>query len=296
VVIALDPILLNVGPLAVRWFGLLALLGLGLAVWLSLREIQRQALPRAMALDALAWGVPAGLLTARLVYVLGWWDYYLTHGNELWQLNLDGLSLWGGLVGGTLIAAARLGRGGNWRRRRRIFDAVAPGVALGIAIGRLGAFVDGHGQGMPSALPWATQYTNRLASTPDFGVPRHPAQLYDGLVALALWLVASHLPSRLPAGTRLVVFAGTYATARLALGAVRLDPPFVLGLQVEQVLALGVLVGSLTYALRPVVAGLSTSRFRPGSGFHLSLRKIRRAGQVSDGGQPAPVSKDSVAA
>lgn len=259
--IALDPVVLHLGPLAVRWFGLLALAGLGLAIWRSQRALDREHLPRKVALDALAWALPAGLVTARLVHVLGWWDYYLTHTSELWQLNLDGLSLWGGLLGGGLMAFARL-RSEPDRQRRRMLDAVAPKIGLGIAVGRLGAFLDGHGQGVPSDLPWATQYANRLAATPDFGVSRQPAQLYDAAVALALWLILSALPRRWPAGSRLAVFLVLYSAARLGLGAVRLDPPFLFGLQIEQIVALGGLGFGVWYALRPLLVSDHAS---PGS-------------------------------
>jgi phosphatidylglycerol:prolipoprotein diacylglycerol transferase len=236
VLIGIDPVILAIGPLAVRWFGLCALLGLGLATYLSMRAIERQRLGPALALDALAWGLPVGLLSARLVHVLGNWDYYLIHTSELWQLNPDGLSLWGGLLGGAAVAAARLGR--DPTRRRRILDASVPNVLLGIALGRLGAFLDGHGQGAPSDLPWATLYTQPLAATPDFGVPRHPAQLYDVLLCLMLCVVLRALP-RQPAGTRLAAFLALYGTGRVMLGLVRLDAAFLFGLQIEQLLALG---------------------------------------------------------
>jgi prolipoprotein diacylglyceryltransferase len=117
---------------------------------------------------------------------------------------------------------------------------------LGIAVGRVGAFLDGYGQGLPSDLPWASQYTSQLMATPDFGVPRHPAQLYDALVAVALYL----LIQRLPENWRASVFLALYATARLALGAVRLDPAFLFGFQIEQLLATGTLVVGIVYGLR----------------------------------------------
>jgi phosphatidylglycerol---prolipoprotein diacylglyceryl transferase len=246
--IGIDPIAMTVGPLTVRWFGVLALGGLCLAIGLSLRELERQRIGARRTLDALAWALPFGVLSARLVNVLGSWDYYLTNSAELWRLNLSGLSLWGGLVGGGLVFAARLGRGAY---PRQVLDAVVASVALGIAIGRLGEFVDGQGQGLPSSLPWATQYASRLASTPDFGVPRHPAQLYDALVALAMCVCLWLLPGGSPMGMRLAAFLVVYGGARLALGAVRLDPAFLFGLQIEQLLALGsvsvggVLVGRL---------------------------------------------------
>jgi phosphatidylglycerol:prolipoprotein diacylglycerol transferase len=177
-------------------------------------------------------------------------------------MPVDGLSLWGGLAGGGLIAAARLGRRGR-HLRRCVLDAVVPCAALGISVGRLGEFLDGHGQGLPSALPWATAYANRLAASPDFGVPRHPAQLYDALVALALFGLVQALPRASPtgtraaawrpAGTRTAVFLVGYGGARLLLGAVRLDPAFLFGLQLEQLLALGSIGVGLVWWLRPVL-------------------------------------------
>src|SRR5260370_5193324 len=86
VLVTINPVVLELGPLAVRWFGLLALVGLLLAVWLSLRDLRRRGLGRQPALGALAWGLPAGLLVGRLVHVLGWGDCFLTNPSARWQL------------------------------------------------------------------------------------------------------------------------------------------------------------------------------------------------------------------
>jgi phosphatidylglycerol:prolipoprotein diacylglycerol transferase len=255
-ILPFPPVLVTIGPLAVRWFGLLALVGLGVAVWLSLRDLERARLSRTVALDALAWSLPAGLLAGRAAFVLGWWDYYLTRPGEIGQLGVDGLSLWGGLAGALVIAAARLRR--EPLRRRRIFDVVAPNMALGIAVGQLGAFLDGHGQGLVSSLPWATMYASPLAASPDFGVTRHPVQAYTASVALALFLVVRRQPSRWPAGSRVAVLLVALGVASAVLGALRLEPAFLFGLQVEQLLALGAAFAGLVYGLRPLLA--STER------------------------------------
>jgi phosphatidylglycerol:prolipoprotein diacylglycerol transferase len=242
--IGLTPLVLQLGPVVVRAFVVLALCGLGIGIWLTLRGARRAGLRRGPILDALAWAIPIGILCARLVNVLGFWDYYLTRPADLWRLSLDGLSLWGGLVGGGLVAAAVLRR--DAVRRRRIFDVAAPAVLLGIAVMQLGAFLDGYGQGGPSDLPWATQYSSPLAATPDFGVPRHPAQLYDGLVALALFGLLQRLPSQ----WRMAAALSLYGAARVALGPLRLEPAFLFGLQIEQILAAGTVVVGIVYGLR----------------------------------------------
>jgi prolipoprotein diacylglyceryl transferase len=245
--IGLDPVWLRIGSFALRPLGLFALLGLGIGVWLTLRRLPADK-DRDAVLTALAWAIPTGVLTAHVVHVLGWWDYYLTHGADIWRLGIDTLSLWGGLVGGGAIAWARLRN--NSARRLQILDAAAPGVALAIAVGRIGAFLDGAGQGVATNVPWATQYTSPLAATPDFGVARHPAQLYDALVCLALLGLLLILKDRLRPGSAAALFVISYAATRVALGAVRLDPPFLFGLQIDQILALGAIAFVLSSRLR----------------------------------------------
>jgi prolipoprotein diacylglyceryltransferase len=114
-----------------------------------------------------------------------------------------------------------------------VFEAAAPGIALAIAIGQLGAFIDGQGQGLPSDLPWATRYTNPLSAVPDFRLARHPVQIYDGVIACALFMLLARLRPGLRWWSGVVV----YGLARIGLGAVRLDPEFLFGLQLEQLLA-----------------------------------------------------------
>jgi phosphatidylglycerol---prolipoprotein diacylglyceryl transferase len=261
VTLPFTPVLVSIGPLGVRWFGVLSLVGLAVAVWLSLRDLERARLSRTAALHALAWGLPAGLLVGRLVYVLGWWDYYLMHAAEIGKLNVSGISLWGAMLGGAAVFGAQLKR--DPLRRRRIFDVVVPNAALGIAVGQLGAFLEGAGQGLPSDVPWATRYASPLAAAPDIGVPRHPVQLYDALIALAVFGISRALPRRLPAGTRLAVFLVLFGADRVALGALRLDSAFLFGLQIEQLLAIGVVAFGAVYALRRLLMP-GTTRVRAG--------------------------------
>lgn len=237
-VVALNPIAMKLGPYAVGWFGLLALVGLASGVAATLRDAGAMGLPREPLLDALAWAIPVSVLGGRLVHVLGAVDRYLVEPGGLPGISLTGLSLWGAIAAGGLVAASYL------RARKLdawlVADAAAPGLALGIAIGRLGELVQGVGQGTPTTAPWGTRYLDPLSGTPDFGVPRHPAQAYDGLIALGLFLVLAaqrRRPSR--PGVRFCLFLMLYGAARIVLGQVRLDAPLVAGLQAEQLIALG---------------------------------------------------------
>jgi len=243
IVIPFEPLVVPVGPLAMRMFGLLALVGLGAAIWLTLRQLDG-ADGRA-ALRALAWALPVGVVAARLADILTWWDFYLLHSQDLLRLSPDALALWGGLVGGGLVASAALRH--DPARRARIFNAAAPAVAMGIAIGRLGQFLDGYGQGIPSSLIWATQYSSRLMAAPDFGVPRHPVQIYDALITLALCCVLW----RMRLAWRAATFLIAYSTVSLALAPLRLEPAFLLGIQIEQLLAAAVFVTGVRLVLRP---------------------------------------------
>lgn len=248
-VLGFDPVALRLGRYAVGWFGIFALLGVGAAIAVLLRQAAARGLPREPLLDATAWALPLGACGARLTYLVGSWGRSGTEPDVLWQLPLAGLSLWGGLAAGGLVAAVVLKSRGV--SRRLVADAVAPGLAMGIALGRFGQLLEGVGQGTRTFLPWGTQYASRLSASPDFGVPRHPTQVYDGLVALALGLlVLASARFALAPGVRFWTFLALYAAARVVSGPVRLDPPLVLGLQAGQCLALVALSVALIHLVR----------------------------------------------
>jgi phosphatidylglycerol:prolipoprotein diacylglycerol transferase len=258
IVVSIDPIAFSLGTIQVRWFGILAVLAVLVTVGLTVRGARKAGVAQTAVLDAAALAIPVGVVCARALHVLGGWDYYVTQPGEIWQLNLGGLSLWGALIGGGIALAWALRS--NGLVRAGVADLAAPAFGLGIAIGSIGSFIDGDGLGVPSSLPWAAQYTYEAAMVPDFGVPRHPVQLYLGLGALLLAALVLVMPRSAPAGWRAWLFLLGFGILRIAVSPLRLDPPFVLDLQVDQLLA--ILVAGWA-ALQMALAVLHVGARRP---------------------------------
>jgi phosphatidylglycerol:prolipoprotein diacylglycerol transferase len=195
-----DPIAFSIGPLAVRWYGLMYLIAFAAVLVLGrLRMAHPSAKLASMdarALDdLLLYGVIGVLLGGRLGYVLFYKPaYYLQHPAEIIAIWQGGMAFHGGMLG-VIIALAVF-----CARRKIAFlavtDFIAPLVPLGLAAGRLGNFINGELWGRvadPAAVPWAMVF----AQAGD-GLPRHPSQLYqmalEGLLLFAiLWWLSSRL-------------------------------------------------------------------------------------------------------
>lgn len=186
-----DPILISLGPLAIRWYGLMYLAAFGFLWWLGRMRIARGLAPidREQFDDLIFLGVLGTILGGRLGYVLFYKPaYYLSHPLEIFAIWQGGMAFHGGLLG-VLAAAAFFA----WRRRIdwwRLMDFVAPCVPTGLAAGRLGNFINGELWGRPTDLPWGMVF--RGAGS----LPRHPSQLYqfalEGVLLFALlWWYAS---------------------------------------------------------------------------------------------------------
>jgi phosphatidylglycerol:prolipoprotein diacylglycerol transferase len=229
-----DPIAISIGPLAVRWYGLMYLVGFAGFFWLGARRIQQGLAPvtRAQLDDLLFLGVLGVILGGRLGYVLFYKPaYYFTHPLEILALWQGGMSFHGGLLGVMLAMAFAA-----WRHKidwLRLMDFVAPLVPLGIAAGRFGNFINGELWGRETSLPWGMVF--RHAGT----APRHPSQLYEfaleGLVLLALLWWFSSKPR--PRGQVSALFLIGYGAARFAVEFAR-EPDSFLGF-----LALGLSMG-----------------------------------------------------
>ena len=186
----IDPVLVNIGPLPVRWYALAYIAGLVLGWFYARWVVQRDQLwgpvarpPAASLDDLLVYAALGVVIGGRLGYVLFYnFDYYLANPLEAFAVWKGGMAFHGGLAGAAL---------GIWLFARRnnvsalsVADICAAAVPLGIGLGRIANFIKPELWGRPSDVPWAMVF-------PDAGpVLRHPSQLYEAtLEGLVLFIV-----------------------------------------------------------------------------------------------------------
>jgi len=190
-----DPVAFSLGPLAVRWYGLMYLVGFAL-FWglgrLRAREAWR-GMSRQDVEDLLFFGVLGVIIGGRLGYVLFYKPgYYLEHPLEALMLWKGGMASHGGIIG--VIVVMWLFARARGKSFLQVADFVVPLVPLGLAVGRLGNFINGELWGRaadPGVWPWAMVFPQA-----GDGVPRHPSQLYQAalegvLLFVILWLYSS---------------------------------------------------------------------------------------------------------
>lgn len=237
----------HIGPLFVRYYGIILMLGALAGAWLASVESRRRGQDSEVVWDGLIWVLIGGIIGARLWHVFTpppsmveqgiTTAFYLTHPLDILAIWRGGLGIPGAVIGGGLAL--------YWYCRKHKFnfllwtDIAAPGLALGQAIGRWGNFVNQELYGRPSDLPWA------IRIDPQFRVPGfenyeyfHPTFLYESLwsfanVALLLWL-ARRFSDHLKSGDIFLVYLIVYPIGRFLLEFLRLDSSQLAGINANQ--------------------------------------------------------------
>ena len=243
-----DPILVHLGPLAISWYGLAVATGILVGVWLTTREAGRKGLPVEPVIDLIFWIAGGGLVGARLLYVLDQWPFFAANPLQILAIQTGGLSIMGAILGGGLAAAVLAHRKGL--PIRRFFDAAAPGIVLGQAIGRFGCLFTGDTLGRPTDGTWGIVYLNPMARAPQLGVAYQPAFFYEQLWDLLVFAIIWRMRKRISAdGQLFALYLGLYAIGKFAITFVRLDPVYFWGLQQSHFVALGLLAIAIVWAL-----------------------------------------------
>ncbi len=238
-------------------YGTMLVVGMLAAAWVSGRHGRSLGLTRLDAFDLGLWLLAAGIVGAHLLHAVVSWRTYFAGGFEGWiaSLRRGGLAYYGGLAAAIPVLWF-------WGRRRGVpfldlLDFVAPLGALGLAVTRIGCFLNGCCYGVPSRLPWAVSFP--AGSLPQRGqvaaglvapaaasLPVHPVQLYEFAAGLVLFgLFWARFPRRRFAGEVVAAFGLLYGIWRFLAEFLRADAPGwrpeTSGLTVYQELSLGVI-------------------------------------------------------
>lgn len=245
----MHPIAFDVGPLTIRWYGVMVAMAFLVGLWTASRRAPRDRIAGEKIVDAGIWILIGAIIGARFLYVVSYWDRLFERPlwpsapwTEIFMVQRGGLVFYGGLIGASLtcIIYSRVRQLPLWK----LADIFAPSIALGYVLGRLGCFLNGCCYGRVCELPWAVRYPNLsdlwkqhyeagLVDQTSRSAPLHPTQLYDALLSFALYVGLAWLFRRKKfdgqvfavyllcyAVTRSIVemFRGDYAVAQIRAG------------------------------------------------------------------------------
>jgi len=245
------------GPLYIRFYGIIIMLGVLAAGWLASREAKRRGLDPELVWDGIIWVIIGGVIGARLWHIFTPTPtdieaglttlYYLTHPLDAINIRRGGLGVPGAVIGGGLAVLILA------RRKKLDFalwlDIIAPGLALAQAIGRWGNFANQELYGPPTDLPWG------IPIEPQYRLPGfeqythfHPLFLYESLWNLMnmaiLLFIGRRFEDKLIPGDIILTYLIIYPLGRFLLEFIRLDSAQIAGINANQTFMLIVAIAA----------------------------------------------------
>jgi phosphatidylglycerol:prolipoprotein diacylglycerol transferase len=244
------PIIFQLGPLAIRWYGLLIASAVLIGVSLSQYLAEKRHVNPELLGDLAIWLVLGAIPCARIYYVAFEWPQYAQRPEDIIAIWKGGIAIHGAILGGTIAALifAKIQRVSFWQ----LADLIAPSAILGQAIGRWGNFFNSEAFGSPTDLPWklyipANSRPRAYANFEYF----HPTFLYESLwnltvFGLLLTLFFRDLQGkiRLKTGALFLVYIAAYSSGRVWIEGLRTDSLMFGPLRAAQMVSLtGIVLG-----------------------------------------------------
>ncbi|MEG4225107.1 prolipoprotein diacylglyceryl transferase [Microcoleus sp. N9_B2] len=244
------PIIFQLGPVAIRWYGLLIASAVLIGVSLSQYLAEKRRVNPELLGDLAIWLVLGAIPCARIYYVAFEWPQYAQRPEDIIAIWKGGIAIHGAILGGTIAALifAKIQRVSFWQ----MADLIAPSAILGQAIGRWGNFFNSEAFGSPTDLPWKLYIppNSRPAAYANFEY-FHPTFLYESLwnltvFGLLLTLFFRDLQGkiRLKIGALFLVYIAAYSLGRVWIEGLRTDSLMFGPLRTAQMVSLtGIVLG-----------------------------------------------------
>jgi len=213
------PIISCIGPIEVRWYGLMYVVAIIVGIILVNQEVKRRELSLSLddILDFVLVTIPIAIVFARLYYVVFQWNHYGQNLDQIYKIWEGGLAIHGGLIGGAIAMLIFC----HWKKINFwIFaDVIAPALILGMALGRFGNFMNGDAYGVPTDSIFGMIFPdNSPAGQVYSGLHIHPTMLYEmfgDLVIFGVLMFLRYRPFR--PGFLISLFAMSYAALRFVV-------------------------------------------------------------------------------
>ena len=257
----------------IHFYALFILIGIAVAIWIGTRRFTKRGGSSSAILDIALWAVPFGIVGGRLFHVITHWNFYFHQDADLskvfavWE---GGLAIYGAIILGTV--GALIGCRISGVKFLSFADAIAPGVILAQAIGRLGNYFNQELFGMPTDLPWGLEIGTPNEAIP-VGLPAgtlfHPTFLYEIIWNLAGFALLILLERRMQLrwGQLFGLYLAVYSVGRYWIEGLRIDPSEIFfGIRTNQWSALaGLAIGiGLIWWSRRRHPGAEVSVYLPG--------------------------------
>ncbi|HCV8574939.1 TPA: prolipoprotein diacylglyceryl transferase [Staphylococcus aureus] len=220
----IDPVAFNLGPLSVRWYGIIIAVGILLGYFVAQRALVKAGLHKDTLVDIIFYSALFGFIVARIYFVIFQWPYYAENPGEIIKIWHGGIAIHGGLIGG-FIAGVIVCKVKNLNPFQ-IGDIVAPSIILAQGIGRWGNFMNHEAHGGPVSRTFLEQL-----HLPNFiienmyinGQYYHPTFLYESIWDVAGFIILVNIRKHLKLGETFFLYLTWYSIGRFFIEGLRTD-------------------------------------------------------------------------
>lgn len=253
ILMAINPVAFTLGPISVRWYGIIIACGIIIAYFVGQREMIKRGFNEEILTDLLIWAVPISIICARIYYVTFEWPYYAAHPDEIIQIRHGGIAIHGALIGAFVTAIIFTHKRGIsfWK----IADILAPSLIIGQIIGRWGNFMnqEAYGGVVERSFLENLHLPNWLIEQMNVnGFYHHPTFLYESvwnLIGLIILLVLRKVNPR--RGEIFLTYIIWYSFGRFFVERMRTDSLLIGDLRMAQIVSLvGLVLGVIILIYR----------------------------------------------